>query len=364
MKPFQQPRLLVTALTFILCLSTVTAAPHPKVSLSWTLTPTNSTQQFRGLSPVSKKVIWVSGTNGTVLRTTNGGSKWTNVSPTFPSENSTAFQFRDIHAWSEKVAVVLSIGNGNASRIYRTHDGGESWARTFVNEEQAAFYDCMAFEQEKGREGHGVAMSDPVDGRFRLLETWDGGLHWRILSTNGTMPPALAGEAGFAASGTCIEAAAGRWYIATGGVNPGRIFRSAGIERGWSVANSSIAGGAAAGVFSVRFRDSKHGIAVGGDFEKPTANVDIASWSRDGGVSWNKAESFPGGYRSGLSWVPGRRDVAVSVGTSGSDITLDRGRNWARIDNGTFDAVECISKDQCWASGSKGRVARLELHKL
>lgn len=313
---------------------------------------------------MSNKVAWVSGTNGTVLRTTNSGSKWTNVSPSFPSENSTSFQFRDIHAWSAKVAVVLSIGEGNASRIYKTRDGGETWTRTFVNQEPTAFYDCMAFEKGKGKERHGVAMSDPVDGRFRLLETWDGGLHWSIVSPNSTLPQALEGEFGFAASGTCIEAAAGRWYIATGGVNPGRIFRSADIERGWSVANSSITGGAAAGVFSVRFRDSKHGIAVGGDYEKPTANVDIAAWSRDGGVSWHKAETFPGGYRSGVSWVPGRQDVAVAVGTSGSDITLDGGKNWVSIDNGTFDAVECVGKDLCWASGSGGRVAWLELHKL
>ncbi|CAO2651714.1 Nn.00g042840.m01.CDS01 [Neocucurbitaria sp. VM-36] len=364
MGPVQHPRLLRTALSVLLCLTTIVAAYPPKSQLSWTITPTNSTQQFRGLAPVSEKVIWVSGTNGTVLRTTNGGSQWMNVSPTFPSENSSDFQFRDIHAWSDKTAVVLSIGAGNASRIYRTSNGGETWARTFVNEEESAFYDCMAFEMGRGKEKHGVAMSDPVGGRFRLLETWDGGLHWSILSSNTSLPQALDGEFGFAASGTCIEAAAGRWYIATGGVNPGRILRTADIKRGWSVANSSIAGGAAAGVFSVRFRDAKHGIAVGGDYEKPMGNVDIASWSRDGGVSWNKAETFPGGYRSGASWVPGRRGVAIAVGTSGSDITLDGGKNWASIDNGTFDAVECVDRGICWASGSKGRVGWMGLHKL
>lgn len=233
----------------------------------------------------------------------------------------------------------------------------------WVNDDEKAFYDCLAFESGKGREGHGIAMSDPVDGKFRLLETWDGGKTWEILS-NENMPAALTGEFGFAASGTCIEAAAGRWYIATGGVGPGRIFRSSDLRKGWQVSNSSIAGGAAAGVFSVRFRDAKHGIAVGGDYEKPAGNVDIAAWSKDGGVSWTKSEGFPGGYRSGLSWVPGRTDVAVAVGTSGSDITFDAGRNWVGIGNATFDAVECVSKDVCWASGSSGRVARLSLRGL
>lgn len=340
--------------------STFAHPSPPSSSISWTLTPTNSTQQFRGLAPVSDKVIWVSGTRGTVLRSTNSGSTWVNVSPTFqPSENASDYQFRDIHSWSAKKAVVLSIGEGDASRIYRTQDGGESWDLTFVNEEEKAFYDCMAFEKE--RPHHGIAMSDPVNGYFRLLETVDGGKSWEILDTNSTMPPALGGEAGFAASGTCVEAAAGRWYIATGGVNPGRVFRSQDPRKSWRVSNSSIVGGAAAGVFSVRFLDAKNGIAVGGDYEKPTANSDSAAWSCDGGVSWQKAESFPTGYRSGVSWVPGRRDVAVAVGTSGSDITFDAGRNWRNIANGTFDAVECISKDRCWASGSGGRVAWLKL---
>ena len=242
---------------------------------------------------------------------------------------------------------------------------GKSWRPTFINEEKTAFYDCMAFETKRGREGHGVAMSDPVDGKFRLLETWDGGAHWSIVSNN-TMPPALDGEFGFAASGTCIEAAAGRWYIASGGVDPGRIFytSSDSVSHDWQVANSSISGGAAAGVFSVRFRDARHGIAVGGDYEKPTASNNTASWSNDGGVSWRKADSFPRGYRSGVSWVPGRRQTAVAVGTSGSDVTIDGGRNWVPIGNGTFDAVECVDRDVCWASGSGGRVAKLDLRGL
>ncbi|KAF9691228.1 hypothetical protein EKO04_010840 [Ascochyta lentis] len=348
------------ALGALLPLPIATALPsYPSSNpsyLQWELKPTNSTQQFRGLSPVSERTVWISGTNGTVLRTTNGGSSWSNVSPPLLPENSTAFQFRDIEAFSEKSAVILSIGEGNASRIYQTLNGGKSWKATFVNAEATAFYDCMAFENTK----HGLAMSDPVAGTFRLIETWDGGATWKLVDASG-MPAALAGEFGFAASGTCIEAAAGRWYIASGGVDPGRVFRS---EDGhhWNVSNTTITGGAAAGVFSARFKDEQNGIAVGGDYEKPAGNLNTAAWSKDGGKSWHSAESFPAGYRSGVSWVPQRDHIAVAVGTSGSDITYDGGKNWQVIGNSTFDAVECISKRICWASGAGGRVARLKLH--
>lgn len=356
--------LLTSALAYLLTFpqtAHTSSPPHRSPSISWNLTPTSSTQQFRGLSPVSENIVWVSGTNGTVLLTTNRGRTWNDVSPTFaPPENSSSFEFRDIHAWSARSAAILSIGNGNASRIYVTHNAGRAWSATFVNEEETAFYDCMAFEKE--RPSHGVAMSDPVDGKFRLIETGNGGLTWDIVDTS-KMPAALDGEFGFAASGTCVEAAAGRWYIATGGVDPGRVFRSTGVRAAgnWEVSDSNISGSAAAGVFSVRFRDRMNGIAVGGDFQVPDGNVDNAAWSKDGGATWVKAESFPGGYRSGVSWVPSRRNVAIAVGISGSDVTLDSGRNWRQFDDGTFDAVECVSRDMCWASGAGGRVAWLSL---
>ncbi|KAI1632156.1 oxidoreductase [Biscogniauxia mediterranea] len=322
--------------------------------LSWKLRDTGSDSQFRGLAPVSDKVVWVSGTNGTVLRSGDGGSTWASVGPELSADDA-GLEFRDIEAWSAAKAVILSIGEGPDSRIYFTGDGGDSWTQSFSNQEASAFYDCVAFETPE----HGMAMSDPVDGRIRLIESLDGGKSWNIVDSSG-MPPALEGEFGFAASGTCIASAAGRWYIASGGVDPGRIFRS-GDGYQWEVSNSSIAGGEAGGVFSVQFRDEQHGIAVGGSFQAPTGAVDNAAWSRDGGKTWTKSTSFPGGYRSGSSWVPGLWDTALAVGPTGSDFTIDGGRTWYGFDNGTFDSVKCLAGPVCWASGQNGRVAQLIL---
>ncbi|KAI8631804.1 oxidoreductase [Xylariaceae sp. FL1651] len=322
--------------------------------LSWKLLNTGSQAQFRGLAPVSERIAWVSGTNGTVLRSTDGGKTWASVGPSLSAEDA-GLEFRDIEAWSADKAVILSIGEGTDSRIYLTKDGGASWTESFTNGETTAFYDCVAFASPD----YGMAMSDPVDGKFRLIETLDGGETWRIVDSSG-MVPALDGEFGFAASGTCIATTAGRWYLASGGTDPGRIFRSTNGHQ-WHVSNSSIAGGAAAGVFSVQFRDTNHGIAVGGDYEAPTGAVNNAAWSADGGVTWALATSFPGGYRSGSSWVPGKCGMAIAVGPTGSDFTLDSGRTWHGFDNGTFDSVECLEGNVCWASGQNGRVARILL---
>ena len=71
------PARLATALLILgLLASLATLAPSPAqagTGLSWRDLETGSDAQFRGLAPVSRHVAWVSGTEGTVLRTTDGG---------------------------------------------------------------------------------------------------------------------------------------------------------------------------------------------------------------------------------------------------------------------------------------------------
>ena len=328
------------------------AAGRAAPSLSWELTPTGSTARLRGLSVVSRTVAWASGTGGTVLRTTDGGATWASVGP----PGTSTLQFRDIEATSDRHAVILSIGSGAESRIYVTDDGGASWTVAFQNpEDSPAFYDCMAFTTPQ----RGLALSDPVDGVFRLQETTDGGHTWSLVDPAG-MPPAQGTEFAFAASGTCLTAGQGQTtYLGTGGIDPPRIFVSKDRGHTWSVTTAPLIGGPSAGVFSVRFRDRHNGIAVGGDFANPTSALGNAAWSSDGGITWRPASVLPAGYRSGSAWLPQERDVALAVGPSGSDVTTDAGRTWSPFDSGSFDSVDCSSDGACWASGEQGRVANL-----
>lgn len=149
------------------------ATPAP----GWELKETGVTARLRGLSPVSRDVVWASGSEGTVLRTVDGGRTWLDVSP----PGTDGLQFRDVEAFDARRAVVLSIGEGADSRIYRTENGGRTWSQTFTNDEPRAFYDCVAFFDKR----HGLAMSDPVDGRFRILATEDGGRSWQVLPAGG-----------------------------------------------------------------------------------------------------------------------------------------------------------------------------------
>jgi photosystem II stability/assembly factor-like uncharacterized protein len=322
-----------------------TAAPPERARLHWEHVDVKTDQQFRGLDAVSASTAWVGGSTGGVWRTTNGGRSWTDVSP----KGADGLLFRDVEARSARVALAMTIGEGRDSRIYRTTDGGRSWSKAFVNRDKAAFYDCMAMWPG---DRNGIAMSDPVDGRFRIIATHDGGASWKRLSPQG-MPAAKDGEFGFAASGTCLVAAGHHdAYLASGG-SASRIFVTHNRGRDWTVRRSTIPGSEAGGVFSMAFR-SGVGIAVGGDFEDEDNGVRMSARSRDG-KTWRNAGDL-GGYRSGVDWRTA--DVAIAVGPSGSDVTRDGGRTWTTYSSTDLDAVQCVP-GTCWGSGIDGTVVRL-----
>jgi photosystem II stability/assembly factor-like uncharacterized protein len=201
----------------------------------------------------------------------------------------------------------------------------------------------------------GLALSDPVNGRFRILGTSDGGQTWSIVQAD--MPSALPLEFAFAASGQCITSSGGDAWFGTGGDAVARVFHSSDRGLTWTVANTPVRSGPSAGIFALAFRDGQHGLAVGGDFLAPTASPDAFALSDDGGATWALVAAAPDEYRSGAHWVTGT--TAVAVGPSGSDVSVDQGRSWTRFDGGSFDTVDCAGGFVCWASGEQGRVAKL-----
>lgn len=331
-----------------------TDRPATGLAAGWSLKDTGTDVRFRGLAPVSRNTAWVAGSKGTVLRTRDGGRTWADVSP----PGSKALEFRDVEAFDGRRAVVLAIGEGDASRVLRTEDGGASWTETFRNPDPKAFYDCMTFFDSR----HGLAMSDPVDGKYRILSTRDGGRSWKVLPNTG-MPEALPGEAGFAASGQCLVSSGPKdVWLATGGGATARVLHSADRGLTWEASPSTIpAGDPARGVFALAFRDRSHGLAVGGDYRADQASPRAAAVTGDGGRSWRQAAAPPPAYRSGVAWLPHSRSAALAVGPTGTDLTTDAGRSWRTVDGGSFDTVDCTPDFGCWASGEKGRVARLQL---
>jgi len=315
---------------------------------TWVSHAGGTNASLRGVSVPNEKVIWASGTNGTYLTSTDSGVSWrARIVP-----GAEQLDFRAVHGVDERTAYLLSSGSGDKSRIYKTTDGGSHWTLELTNPDPKGFFDALAFWDAR----RGIALGDPVDGQFVVMTTEDGGENWQRQHT----PPALANEGAFAASGTCLIAVGKReaWF-GSGGPGAARVFHSTDGGKTWTVTTTPIRNdGASAGIFSLAFLDTRHGIAVGGDYSKPadvSHNVAITS---DGGRTWTEPfGSGPGGFRSAVAYVAARR-MWIAVGTSGSDVSYDNGRSWKLFDTGAYNAVSFDSRGVGWAVGPNGRLAQ------
>lgn len=333
------------------CSTQTPAGADAAAARGWLPQPHAGDAELRGLSVLSDKVAWASGAKGTVLRTVDGEHWNLLVVP-----GAEKFDFRDIEAFDANMAIVMGAGPGEASRMYRTRDGGVSWHLLVVNQEPEGFWDAMAFWDQY----NGIVFGDPVRGAFQILVTTDGGASWQAVSD----PKGLAAmpqEGAFAASGTCLSVG-GRsdaWFV-TGGAAQSRVFRSVDRGRSWqSTALQIPAAADSKGAFSVGFDSHRRGLVAGGDYKQPGLGTLNGSISTDGGAGWSPAQILPSGFMSAVVPVPGADDTFVAVGLAGSGYTRDGGKNWTIIEKETkLNAVGFSGSGAGWAVGPKGLIVK------
>ncbi|HEY6412463.1 MAG TPA: hypothetical protein VIX42_02170 [Edaphobacter sp.] len=342
-----------------------------------------TTNRLQAISPVNSRVVWASGVGGTFVKTTDGGQTWTAGTVA----GAEVLQFRDVQGVSDKVAYLLSAGTGTDSRIYKTEDGGVSWSLQFENQDPNAFYDCFAFWTPS----RGLTTSDSVNGRFPAIRTTDGE-SWQDIGDR--LPVAQAGESSFAASGTCVATQGSRRaWIGTGGALKARILATTDGGETWEAYDTPIVQGtASSGVFSVDFRDARHGILGAGELAAPMAFADTVARSGDGGKTWQLGGQtpFPGAIY-GLSYVRDHRlgqedreaddrggfgddrgdaddhhgdgseeHGVVATGPAGAAWSADEGKTWVSlpgVDN--YWAVAFASSEVGWLVGTEGRILKI-----
>lgn len=352
-----RPLALATVSGAVLACSSSSAPAPVSAPLPVLTAQTIDTRQLlQAVSVVNANVVWVSGHGGTWARTEDGGTTWT--SGVVPGGDS--LQFRDLYAADARRAWLMSAGNGAASRIYHSDDGGKNWTQQFRNGNSKAFYDCMSFWDDK----HGIALSDGVDGIFPLLLTKDG-KNWDLLS-EAASPHSRAGEGSFAASGTCLTTRNGRYaWFGTGAAAEGlsRVFRTTDAGRTWNWSETPIVTSASAGLATVAFRDLLHGVAAGGNIAKPDTFLVNVAVTSDGGATWAGGEipPFPGPVYGAAYAMHGDRPLLVAVGPKGAAVSWDDARSWALIDTLSYWSVGLDKEGRGWLVGPGGRVRRLDV---
>ena len=314
------------------------------------LTENNKTS-LRGLSVVSDKIIWASGSNGSVGKSTDGGRSFDWMKPV----GFEKLDFRDIEAFDDQQAIIVNAGS--PAFILKTIDGGKSWTEHYKNLDSAIFLDGMGFW---GRD-KGIVFGDPIKGKMQLLKTLNAGETWKDISGNLVLAMA-EGEAAFAASGTTIKTqAGGKVWVATGG-KVSNVYFSADYGQTWKVFKCPILQGEnSTGPFSIDFYDAKHGVVVGGNYLKDKENDNNILLTADGGKTWQKPKMPISGYRSGVAYLNAK--TLVATGTSGTDISYDGGNTWKKISDQSFNAIQPVKKGKSFIlAGEKGRIYQLLLN--
>ncbi len=341
-----RPVFILALIIFSACDSDSNTGRH--IELKLTAQQSGTQALLVGVSAASKDVVWVSGTNGTILRTVDGGATWQKRT----IQDTDSLQFRDVYAVNADTAYVLSIGKGSDSRIYKTIDGGNSWALQFKSNITDAFFDCMAFWNPKT----GIAFSDAVDGEFIIIKTTNGGVSWNRLPP-ARLPTAQQGEASFASSGTCVATQGDSLaWIGTGGAARPRVLRTKDRGQTWEAFPVPLDAGTGAGVASLIFRDARHGLALGGDIPAPATSDSSVAITADGGVTWKLAETPPlNSPVYGSAYVPGTRSV-VAVGPGGVAFSPNEGLSWRRVDTVSTWGAAFANSENGWLVGPEGRI--------
>jgi hypothetical protein len=361
----------------------------------WQIEDSTTTADLRGIDSVGGGIAWASGTNGTVVRTEDGGYEW---QPCTIPPGAEHLDFRGIQAFDANTAIVMSSGKGDLSRLYKTTDGCQTWKLVFTNPDKDGFFDSVYFSPEQGsrseREGFGLLLGDAVNGVLVIFETRDAGYTWYklsddILKTHGSDLSA------FAASNSCISGFGGATFdLVVGGVAGSYLIRlsykgqywlndSSQLDRSWQKLPLPMTKGVdSAGAFSVGeriefpknnhapdFADLKlHEVIVGGNYMEPSNREGTAAY-HSGGDAWLAAEVQPHGYRSSVAYDDATK-TWITVGPNGTDISTDDGRNWRAVHP---DAAlhEAPDADRNWNAlslpfvvGPHGRIGKLDAQAL
>jgi hypothetical protein len=340
------------------------------IHAQWTMQQSHTTAGLRGIHYLGGGLVWASGSQGTVLRTTDGGQTWRTCAIPAGAEK---LDFRGIQGFDANTAIVMSSGTGDLSRLYKTVDGCRTWKLVFSNPDESGFWDAIQFAGP----ALGVLIADQVHGHIPVFFSTNTGDSWQQFD-----PKAFSAidkkQSFFAASNTSLMMDRNaRFYLLTGGgtnsVIEADLHPVAGKICQDCVRVSStplgLAVGETAGGFSLASREDGSNlvmVAVGGDFKAPDQTAGTAAYWVDHNrhhTHWQAPDTPPHGYRSAVAYyAPGK--AWITVGPNGTDISTDDGRNWRPL---KLAAGEAAGADRNWnalslpfAAGPNGRIGKLD----
>lgn len=338
-----------------------TAQETPLVSITPVTTGVNAS--LRGLAMRGSKEAWATGSGGTVVRTLNGGKSWQEVpiphDPVKDAEGKLVpLDFRDVELLPDGSVLLMSIGNGSASKLFHSRNDRGDWQVVLENQDEKGFFDGIAFAADGKR---GLLFGDPLNGRLDMYLTSDAGRTWQRVP-EGNRPRLKEGEYGFAASGTGAVIFEQNIYIATGG-SVARLHVSRDGGKTWAARKVPFrSGNASSGIFSIAFADKNHGVAVGGDYLEPSESAQNVAVTFNGGESWLDMSNCAMPHKACVCFL-GKTSL-LTCGRTGIAVSVNGGRSWQPLSAESYYACVFDSASGTgFLAGKDGRVAQYRLNK-
>jgi photosystem II stability/assembly factor-like uncharacterized protein len=216
---------------------TVAATP------TWTEQISGVTGALYSVSAVDDNIAWACGDAGKVVKTTNGGSTWVNVSGNLPT---TALCY-NIYAFDANLAL-LTASPAAGAYIYKTTNGGTNWTQTFF--QASAFGDGLWMASATNAYFYG----DPVAGNWLLKKSTDGGSTWVDWAT---VPTTATGGWNNA---HCVNG--NNIWI---GSNSSNLLYSSNYGTNWSTQTTTLAN-----EYSIWFNSATNGLVAEANLNKTT----------------------------------------------------------------------------------------------
>jgi photosystem II stability/assembly factor-like uncharacterized protein len=229
------------------------------------------------VSAVDNNVCWISGDGGVVLRTTNGGTTWTNVGGGLVI--GTSNRVDNVYALDANTCLAAAYSS-TGTFVYKTTNGGSTWAQVFS--QTSGFIDAMWMTSAT----NGFMYGDPVGARWSLWKTTDGGTTW---DSTGLKLAQVGGDAGW--NNALYINGSNIWF----GTGNSKIYYSSDNGAKWTAQTTPLL--------------NIYGLSFSG-------NIGIAGGSTsagDGGISISTD--------NGTTWTPGpfRGSGAANCATQGND---------------------------------------------
>jgi photosystem II stability/assembly factor-like uncharacterized protein len=293
---------------------------------------------------IDQNVVWTTGEDlygmGYIhyfSRTSDGGSTWT--PNTFLQTSSAGFFL--LSAVSYDTAWIIKYDT--LSSLYKTTDGGLSWAEQFPccqGPKDSYFWNA----------NEGICIGyrcGPPEGYFEFTRTYDGGITWsRVDSVNIPLPVSY-GEIP-----NQLFVSGNRIWVCT--LPNKRLLKSNDKGLHWSLITNPFQTITGPKPLNCYFRDSIHGISY-----PATPNNNYIAETADGGNTWSTFTPS-GPWYLGASWVTGSNNTYISYGQTpasvwGASFSLDGGHTWTDID--TLHGLQVYRS--AWADSACGWVSSI-----